>query len=133
MPLFEWDDKFSVGNNTMDSHHKKLFDILNVIHDAAREGRGEEIIETQLNELASYTKYHFDEEDKLMVQTGYPGLESQRQAHKAFLAKVAEYQDEVAKGNGLFVVGSVAVTVKDWLKQHILTMDMQYEDYLKNV
>ena len=133
MPLFEWDDKFSVGNNTMDSHHKKLFDILNVIHDAAREGRGEEIIESQLNELASYTKYHFDEEDKLMVQTGYPQLEAQRQAHKAFLAKVAEYQAEVANGNGLFVVGSVAVTVKDWLKQHILTMDMQYEDYLKNV
>ncbi len=133
MPLFEWDDKFSVGNNTMDSHHKKIFDILNIIHDAAREGRGEQIIENQLNELASYTKYHFDEEDKLMVQTGYPQLEAQRQAHKAFLAKIDEYRDEVANGNALFVVGSVAVTVKDWLKQHILTMDMQYEDYLKNV
>ncbi len=133
MPLFVWDDKFSVGNHTMDSHHQKLFDILNVIHDAAREGRGEEIIETQLNELASYTKYHFNEEDKLMVQTGYPGLESQRQAHKAFLDKIADYQAEVQNGNGLFVVSNVAVTVKDWLKQHILTMDMQYEDYLKNV
>lgn len=133
MPLFEWDDKFSVGNSTMDSHHMKIFDILNIIHDAAREGRGEQVIEAQLNELASYTKYHFDEEDKLMVQTGYPQLEAQRQAHKAFLAKIDEYRDEVAKGNALFVVGSVAVTVKDWLKQHILTMDMQYEDYLKNV
>ncbi len=133
MPLFEWDDKFSVGNKTMDSHHLKIFNILNIIHDAAREGRGEEIIEAQLNELASYTKYHFDEEDKLMVMTGYPQLEAQRQAHTAFLAKIDEYRDEVAKGNALFVVGSVAVTVKDWLKQHILTMDMQYEDYLKDV
>jgi hemerythrin len=51
-------------------------------------------------------------------------------AHKAFMEKIAEYQAEVDKGNGVFVVGSVAVTVKDWLKQHILTMDMQYEDYL---
>lgn len=117
----------------MDAHHQKLFDILNVIHDAARAGRGEEIIDKELKELASYTKYHFDEEDKLMVQTGYPGLEAQRAAHKAFLEKIAEFQREVDNGNAVFVVSSVAVTVKDWLKQHILTMDMQYEDYLSKV
>ena len=133
MPLFEWDDKYSVGNSTMDNHHKKLFDILNIIHDAAREGRGEEIIETQLNELASYTKYHFDEEDKLMVRSNYPHIGEQRQAHKIFLDKIAEFQTEVANGNGLFVVTSVAVTVKDWLKHHILTFDMKYEDYLKGL
>ena len=133
MPLFEWDDKYSVSNATMDSHHQKLFDILNVIHDAAREGRGEQIIEPQLNELASYTKYHFDEEERLMAMANYPQLGAQQQAHKAFLAKIAEYQGEVAAGNAIFVVSSVAVTVKDWLKQHILTMDMQYEDYLKNL
>ena len=131
MPLFTWEDKFSVGNHTMDSHHMKLFDILNVIHDATLQGRGEEIIATQLKELASYTKYHFDEEEKLMVAANYPQLSSQQAAHKAFLAKIQEYQDEVAKGNGLYVVSNVAVTVKDWLKQHILTMDMQYESYLK--
>jgi hemerythrin len=133
MALFEWEDKFSVGNNTMDSHHKKLFDILNTIHDATKQGRGEEIIEASLNELASYTKYHFDEEDKLMVQANYPQIESQRQAHKAFLDKIQSYQDEVANGNGLYVVSNVAVTVKDWLKTHILTMDMQYENYLKGL
>lgn len=132
MPLFEWDDKYSVGNATMDSHHLKIFDILNVIHDAARQGRGEEIIEAQLNELASYTKYHFDEEEKLMAAASYPGLGAQQQAHKAFLDKIAEFQEEVKKGNAIFVVGSVAVTVKDWLKQHILTFDMQYESYLGN-
>lgn len=131
MALFEWDDKYSVGNATMDSHHLKIFNILNVIHDATKEGRGEQIIEAQLKELASYTKYHFDEEEKLMVAANYPQLGAQQAAHKAFLARIAEYQDEVAKGNGLFVVSSVAVTVKDWLKQHILTMDIQYESYLK--
>lgn len=133
MALFEWDDKFSVGNKTMDSHHQRIFDILNIIHDATKEGRGEEIIEAQLNELASYTKYHFDEEDKLMVQANYPQLEAQRQAHVTFLAKIDEFRDEVAKGNGLFVVSNVAVVVKDWLKTHILTMDMQYENYLKDL
>lgn len=132
MPLFEWDNKYSVGNATMDSHHQKIFDILNVIHDAAREGRGEQIIEAQLNELDRYTRYHFDEEEKLMVAANYPGLGAQQQAHKAFLDKIGDYRKEVAAGNAMFVVSSVAVTVKDWLKQHILTMDMQYESYLGN-
>ena len=133
MPLFEWDDKYSVKNRTMDSHHQKIFDILNTIHDATKEGRGELIIEATLNELYSYTRYHFDEEEKLMVQANYPQLEAQRQAHTAFMNRIAEFQDEVAKGNALFVVSNVAVTVKDWLKSHILTMDMQYEDYLKDL
>lgn len=133
MALFEWEDKYSVGNRTMDAHHLKIFDILNKIHDATKEGRGEQIIESSLNELASYTKYHFDEEDKLMAAANYPHLEAQRQAHIAFLNKIADYQDEVAKGNGLYVVSNVAVTVKDWLKTHILTMDMQYESYLKDM
>lgn len=131
MPLFVWDNKYSVGNATMDSHHMKLFDILNIIHDATKDGRGEQIIEKELNELASYTRYHFNEEERLMTAANYPNLGAQQAAHKAFLAKIQEYQDEVAKGNGLFVVSNVAVTVKDWLKQHILTMDIQYESYLK--
>lgn len=132
MAVFQWSEKYSVGDNTMDSHHQKLFDILNVLLDAMKEGRGEEILDTQLDKLASYAKYHFDAEERLMADIRYPGLGAQQQAHKAFLDKVTDYKAATASGNGSFVISSVVTTVKEWLKQHILTMDMQYESYLAN-
>lgn len=116
----------------MDDHHKKLFDILNELLDAMKEGRGEEILETQLDKMGSYAKYHFDAEEQLMVTIGYPGLLQQQQAHKAFLDKVSEYNDGVQAGNASFVISNLVTTTKDWLKQHILTMDLQYESYVNS-
>lgn len=132
MAVFEWSNRYSVGDATMDSHHQKLFGILNVILDALKEGRGEEVLGAQLDALASYASYHFKSEEQLMASVNYPGLDTQQQAHKAFLDKIVEYQAEVDAGNASFVVAGVVTTVTDWLKQHILTMDMQYESYLAN-
>lgn len=131
MAVFQWSDKYSVGDNMMDTHHQKLFDILNHLLDAMKEGRGEEVLDTQLDKLSSYAKYHFDAEEKLMADINYPGLIPQQHAHKAFLDKVVEYKADVLAGNASFVIASVVTTVKEWLKQHILTMDLQYESYLK--
>lgn len=131
MAVFKWSDKYSVGDHRMDSHHQKLFDILNVLLDAMKEGRGEEVLSKQLDELASYAKYHFDAEEKLMADISYPGLAAQQQAHKAFMDKIAEYQADAAEGKDSYVLSKIVSTVLNWLKQHILTMDMQYENYIR--
>lgn len=132
MAVFEWSDKYSVGNAAMDTHHQKLFDILNTLLEAMKEGRGEEILDTELDKLASYAEYHFDAEERLMASVSYPGLAAQQQAHRAFMDQVVEYQAVVASGQAGFVISGVVTTVKEWLKQHILSMDLQYESYLQN-
>ncbi len=132
MAVFEWSDKYSVGNGTMDDHHKRLFDILNILLDAMKSGRGEEILEDQLNELASYAKYHFSEEERLMQVVNYPGLSAQQQSHKAFIDTVVSYQAKVTEGHGLYIISEVVTTIKEWLKKHILEMDMHYEGYLSD-
>lgn len=131
MALFEWEEKFSVGINSMDSHHQKLFAIINKLHEAAAAGQATDIIGSFIKELIDYTKYHFSEEEKLLESINYRGLAAQKQAHITFIAKMEEYQEETAKGLGVFVVTKVSSTATDWLKNHILTMDKQYEAELK--
>lgn len=131
MAVFQWSDKYSVGDHMMDTHHQKLFDILNVLLDAMKEGRGEEVLDAQLEKLASYAKYHFDAEEKLMADISYPGLAAQQQAHKAFMDKIADCRANAAAGNESYVLSKIVSTVLNWLKQHILTMDMQYENYIR--
>lgn len=130
MPLFDWSSDYSVGVHSMDNHHKRLFDIMNKLHDAMKERRGSEMIAAIIDELIDYTKYHFAEEERLMEQAGYAGLAAQKMAHRAFVDKMMEYKGRADQGMAIFVANEVAMTATDWLKGHILKMDMAYEKTL---
>ena len=128
MPLFNWKDEFSVNVLAMDNHHKKLFDILNQLHEAAKAGTGEEAVVKLINELIDYTRYHFAEEEKMLERVNYAAIDSQKRAHVNFVNKMLEYQNEVSTGMAIFVVPKVTKTGIDWLKEHILVMDQKYSD-----
>ena len=128
MSLFNWNDEYSVNVLAMDNHHKKLFDILNQMHDAMKAGSGEEVVGKIINELIDYTRYHFGEEEKMMEQINFSGIDSQKRAHKAFVDKMLEYQQEVNEGMAIFTVSKVARTGVEWLKEHILVMDNKYSE-----
>ena len=58
MALFNWNDEFSVNVLAMDNHHKKLFDIMNQMHDSMKAGSSEGVLGGLINELIDYTVYH---------------------------------------------------------------------------
>ncbi len=128
MGLFKWDDQYSVGVSSMDNQHKKLFGIMNKLHDAMKEGKGEQATATIIKELLDYTVYHFGEEERIMESVNYAGLPAQQRAHKTFIAKMEEYKKEADKGNAIFVCTKVSRTGVEWLREHILKLDKQYED-----
>lgn len=131
MSLFEWDDEFSVGSEKMDGHHKKLFAIINQMHNQMKIGAAEDSIKKSIDELIDYTVFHFTEEEKQMERNNYSGLEAQKRAHKAFTDKMGEYQKQAENGMAVFVISEVSHTAVNWLKDHILVMDKQYEGTLK--
>ncbi len=128
MALFDWNDEYSVNVMAMDNHHKKLFDILNQMHDAMKAGSGEEAAARIINELIDYTKYHFSEEEKMMEQINYAGIDAQKRAHQAFIDKMLEYKKDVDEGMAIFTVSKVSRTGVSWLKEHILVMDNKYTE-----
>jgi hemerythrin-like metal-binding protein len=128
MALFNWDDEYSVNVLAMDNHHKKLFDIMNQMHDAMKAGSGEDAVARLINELIDYTKYHFGEEEKMLEQVNYAGIDSQKRAHKAFVDKMLEYKNDSDNGMAIFAVSKVSRTGIEWLKEHILVMDNKYAD-----
>jgi len=131
MALYEWSEEYSVGIGTMDSHHQKLFDIINKMHDAMKAGDGEDVIAAAINELIDYTKYHFSEEEKIMESINYSGIAGQKAAHKAFIDELLKYKDDIDNGMAIFAVSEISTTAVKWLTDHILVMDKQYEDDMK--
>ena len=59
MPLFNWYNKYSVGNDEIDNQHKILFDIFNRLFDDCMSCDRNDVPTTVIDELISYADYHF--------------------------------------------------------------------------
>ena len=130
MAIFNWDDEYSVNIFMIDSHHKRLFDIMNRLYDLMADGADDNAIIRIIAELLDYTNYHFAEEEKMMAQFNYPELSSHKQLHKEFITKIEEFQTSAKNGMAIFVAVKVADLGITWLKSHILTVDKRYKTYM---
>ena len=54
MPFIEWNEKYSVHIEEIDSQHKKIFSIVNRLHGAMKARKGKEVIGNLLDELVDY-------------------------------------------------------------------------------
>ena len=127
MPLINWKDEYSVGVHRLDSDHKKLFGFVNKLHDAMKEGQAARTTEGIIKELLDYTKYHFGEEEKLMEEINYPGLNSHKRTHEKFISEVEKLKQEADNGMAIFVSVKLVNSAISWLKDHILLMDKKYQ------
>ena len=59
MALVTWDQTYSVSVRRLDEQHQKLFALLNALHEAMRQGKGQAVVQDTLRELATYTVTHF--------------------------------------------------------------------------
>ena len=67
MPFIEWNEKYSVHIEEIDSQHKKIFSIINRLHSALKARKGKKVIGNLLDELVDYTYYHFATEENISV------------------------------------------------------------------
>ncbi|MDK9701336.1 MAG: bacteriohemerythrin [bacterium] len=127
--LVEWSDKYSVHVSKIDSEHKQLFALLNIVNSAIVYGKGKEILEYALSELLSYTENHFQHEEEVMTMYNYPGLAMHRIEHKNLLLKVQTYIQKYH--NKVLSVSEITTFLKGWLINHIEGDDSHFGNYLR--
>lgn len=130
MPLFVWSDKlFSVNVDVIDKQHKRLVQLLNLLHDAMLKGEGRDVLGPVLGELVRYTGYHFDTEEQLMLEYAYPGYSEHKAEHDALkqraLAFVRDYE-----ANKLTVTVELSMFLSEWLQHHIQGTDKALGEFL---
>lgn len=129
MPLMTWEDSFSVHVPIIDEQHKKLFALVNQLHDAMSKGKANDVMLRVLAELASYTKTHFAAEEKLLQSKNYPDLKDHQAQHQKFIEKVGQFQKEFAGGK-ITISSEIMNFLRDWLSGHILKTDKRYSEFL---
>ena len=131
MSLVTWDTSFSVKVKSCDSEHRKLFYLINKLHEAMKAGQGRTILAGIVHELDRYTQTHFLAEEALLQRAQYPNLAEHRSQHQKFVAQVKKFTDDLEKDN---LANSITVLMflKDWLANHIKQTDKAYSEHLNS-
>ena len=125
-----WKDEYSVGVKSLDDDHRKLLNLINRLQTAVHYQTGDVFEKEALDEVIAYTKYHFEREEKLMEEAGYPDLEAHKKTHQSMINKIDGFVKEYEQ-KGHEVLEDVANYLKDWLVGHINGTDQEYSPLLK--
>lgn len=130
MALFEWNENFLINIESIDVQHKKLVDLVNELHDCMKHGKGKEVINQVLEELITYTKYHFKTEEEYFVKYNYSETKEHIKAHQEFIDKVMQFVDQHQKSKLISI--TVFNFLVEWVRNHILQVDKRYSEFLKS-
>jgi len=85
-------------------------------------------IDALFSKVMRYVATHFEEEEALMREHGYPDYEAHKKLHDKFSAEMVKLQSDINNRNIKFKkkMGSL---LWDWLYNHINTVDYQYRDF----
>ena len=121
----EWDESFATGVDKFDQQHRKLFDMVNDLHDAMQKKRSKEAIGSILNRLIEYTGSHFAEEEAAFSKFNYPDQVAHKQHHTKLVGQVLELHGQFKSGEAV-LTQSVIEFLQDWLITHIKGVDKLY-------
>lgn len=129
MAFIPWDEKYSVKIKSIDDQHKKLFGMVNELHDSMLHGKSKEVMGKVLAELVKYTASHFAVEEEYMKKFVYTGYDAHKKEHDDLAKQATDVLNNFTSGK---TVLSMAVMdfLKDWLYKHILKTDLLYVDHL---
>jgi hemerythrin len=131
MALFTWSDKFAVNILEIDAQHKRLIELINMLYDAMKQGKGKDVLGKVLADLVTYTVYHFSTEEKLFQKFGYPEYEVHKKEHDNLTLKAKDLKEKFNQGKTMITI-EVMNFLKDWLNNHILNSDTQYGPFLNS-
>lgn len=127
--FIRWVPEMSVGHPDLDFDHQRLVEIINRLMLASGQGN-RQVIEFVLDDLVNYTEFHFQREEEIMADAGYPELESHRRIHAGFCRKIEELRWEYFQGLREQPRDEIFRFLTAWLNHHILEDDMAYKQCL---
>jgi hemerythrin len=125
--MLTWSEQFATGSPLVDTQHRMLIEKINELEKMlAGSAPSKSACDDLLNFLGSYVVTHFKFEEQCMVRYQCPAHEQNKQAHAAFLGVFAKFKERyLAEGPKPELLRSLQTTASDWIKNHILSVDIK--------
>ncbi|MCW9024301.1 MAG: bacteriohemerythrin [Gammaproteobacteria bacterium] len=129
--FLQWKDEYSVGIESIDRDHKKLISLINQLQTAVDYSTDEEFEREALDAALDYTRHHFELEENMMSENGYPEYEAHKAEHQKMIDKVNTLMGSYAQ-NPHNTLHDAQVFLKEWLIHHINGTDQKYSGFLRD-
>ena len=133
MAACRWTQAMSVGVPALDSDHRCLVRIISLLEEVEQGAEARSTIETVLETLAMYARYHFAREERLMEACGFPASRFHREEHAAFAGFIHGLRPRLAGRADPGLARDLLIYLTAWLRHHILIQDMAYKPYIRGL
>ena len=128
MKNITWDEALTVDVAEIDEDHQKLVELYNLLSHSVEEGASVAYIDAVLEEMISFTVWHFRHEERLMVLYNYPDLAAHRTEHNDLIDSARAVQQKFHEKKVL--TEEDIDYLETWLTEHILGHDMRLGFFL---
>jgi len=118
----EWKEEYEIGVAHIDFQHRKLVNLLERLRQSLGQGLDNPVVGTTLKSIVDYTQSHFADEEKLMRQIGFVGIEEHTLLHRQLLSEVASILQKLKKG-GEFTPEDLLQFLVRWVTDHVIKED----------
>jgi hemerythrin len=132
MEKIVWEARFNLQIDIIDDQHRRLVDLMNrLIEIKGKDPSGEGVVEA-LGEMTNYLGDHFDTEEQMMIDHGYPEIETHREEHQNFVAQTA-YYIATYRESGVSLEKDILMFLQEWLIDHIQKTDQDFGRYVNKI
>ncbi len=121
-PVFEWDDKLSVGLAEIDDQHKEIIKDLNEFyHHITGDSFNYESAYEILLKFKFFVEKHFECEENYMFYIDYPEIFEHKRLHEQMCDSIDDLLDKL--NNEKAEINELLALINMWLSEHITIED----------
>ena len=125
MGNFTLSDVQLVGHEVLDAQHKAIFDNMATVYgNLLNDKKGKEMLDA-LDMLDAYCKLHFFDEEKVMSDMEFPGIEEHKAQHVLFVRHLEVFMGRYEELNCAKSIDELNF-LKGWFLEHITAFDKVY-------
>lgn len=125
----QWSSKYKLNHELLDSQHKELFRLANVVYDMNPSITTKQEIIALFKAFYKYMDTHFKDEEAYMASISYPLLDEHKKLHH----EIIENLNKIVKSKKSIpeLQANMKYAAQKWLAEHILEHDMKIISWSK--
>lgn len=120
-----WKPYYSVGDSSLDAEHQEILTLIDDLYSEITVGKENARTKKQLDRLVQYTLSHFQHEERIMHELGFPGFAAHKIEHERMRQRTLELRASFT----LLKAADLLRFLKDWWTNHIQVEDKSYSSY----
>ena len=127
--IVKWDNKYTTGIELIDTQHKELVALTNMLFRACLSGQEDSVFRETMTRMVAYVRFHFETEQQMLEGLGYPDYLNHKQQHDSMIKTILDAAKDYKEGKQ-FVPNKFVRALKDWIFGHIAIFDKAYAVYI---